>query len=279
MADILLLESYRTSLFQLKPILTPAYLAHTSWGVTESPDSDTAQPFNYVQQQALHLMNPQTSKHDPILRKLIFVSTGSWLASGHWVGSSYEATNRDYDPAIIHASVDTLLQNSSPNKISARFFGHMIIVALHAPLSDISDAAYSATMQREPTPTMVDRIRSWCRSFDVQTALEHALQIMDVVAMIPAMDLTISGERLGYIEAPHDALCIFNAGLVIWASRHTRFRQTAEKSPGSRSQLGQAVLVLKKMRLLLARTLGQVLQKLIQVESLKRAGGSAASTS
>lgn len=126
---------------------------------------------------------------------------------------------------------------------------------------------------------MVDRIRSWCRSFDVQTALEHALQIMDVVAMIPAMDLTISGERLGYIEAPHDALCIFNAGLVIWASRHTRFRQTAEKSPGSRSQLGQAVLVLKKMRLLLARTLGQVLQKLIQVESLKRAGGSAASTS
>ncbi|OAQ75033.1 fungal zn(2)-Cys(6) binuclear cluster domain-containing protein [Purpureocillium lilacinum] len=278
-ADILLLESYRTSLFQLKPILTPAYLAHTSWGVTESPDSDTAQPFNYVQQQALHLMNPQTSKHDPILRKLIFVSTGSWLASGHWVGSSYEATNRDYDPAIIHASVDTLLQNSSPNKISARFFGHMIIVALHAPLSDISDAAYSATMQREPTPTMVDRIRSWCRSFDVQTALEHALQIMDVVAMIPAMDLTISGERLGYIETPHDALCIFNAGLVIWASRHARFRQTAEKSPGSRSQLGQAVLVLKKMRLLLARTLGQVLQKLIQVESLKRAGGSAASTS
>ncbi|UNI15371.1 hypothetical protein JDV02_001908 [Purpureocillium takamizusanense] len=279
-ADILLLESYRTSLFQLKPILTPAYLAHTSWGDAASADSYSAQPLNYIQQQAFLLANQLEPKKELTLQKLILLSTSSWLGGGNWVGSSYEATNRDYDPAIIHASVDALIQNPcSTTNISARLFGHMIIVALHAPLSDLSEAAYSATMQREATPTMVGRIKSWRHSFDVETALEHALQIMDVVTMIPLIDLTAPAKRSGYVEAPHDALCIFNAGLVIWASKHTSFRQTAERSSGSRSRLGQAVIVLKKMRLLLARNLGQVLQKLVQVESLKRAGGSTASAS
>ncbi|KAJ6443563.1 fungal zn(2)-Cys(6) binuclear cluster domain-containing protein [Purpureocillium lavendulum] len=263
--DILLLESYRTSLFQLKPILTPACLAHTGWGGGEA---GSAQPLNFVEQQASHLTSPESS--ELTFTSLLLISTSSWLAGGHWVGSSYEAANRDYDPAIIHASIDVLLQqSSSSSNISARLFSRMIIVALHAPLVDISDAAYSATMQRKPTTAMVECIRSWCRSFDVEVAVEHALHILDTMAAIPVPGQAGSVKE-EYIEAPHDAHCVFSAALVIWASKHTKFRPTSEKSPEPMPQLRQAVQVLKRMRLLVARTLSQVLQKLTQVESSTR---------
>ncbi|PNY25650.1 Uncharacterized protein TCAP_04415 [Tolypocladium capitatum] len=272
LADIFLLESYRTSLFQLKPILTPAYLAHTKLGVGDSSDNPSTQLFNYVEQQASHLMTPDPSKPTTALSigNLVLISIGSWLASGQWAESSYEANNRDWEPSVIHNAIGPMLRGNHPHiQVSTLLLSHMIIVALHAPLTGISDAAYSTAMQRKPTTAVIETIRSWRRSFDLSMALQHALQIIDVTTKtILSVDRTISGDKANYIEAPHDALCIFNAALVVWASKGARVTQTSGPDSASISHLGQAVFALLRMRLVVARSLSKVLQTISKVEGL-----------
>lgn len=206
---------------------------------------------------------------------LALLSISSWIASGQWVGSSYEAGNRAWEPSIIHTSIDAMLHHSRlQDQTPTLFFGHMIIVGLYAPLSDISEAVGAIIVQRDPTTATIQSIRSWCRSFDMSIALDHALRILDVATQrIAPMERPTIGGTVSYIEAPHDALCIFNAALVIWASKCAKFSRTVLVASSSATHLAQAITALKRMQIAIVRTLCQVLQAVIKVEGSNPAAG------
>jgi hypothetical protein len=185
------------------------------------------------------------SIHDVALVGLI-----SSYAAGQWMANSYEAKNRKWQADVFDRFIAQILRSSPVRNIStiARLC-HMIGAALHTPFEYLRDAAYARTTAKTPAQSVSEVVKNWQLSADFDLSLDHAVKIIQMG--LPT-----------HPEAPHDALCLFNAGLVVWASS---FRGRKQRLPNDRPDLGhlaQAAGILSRMSPLLALNYCKILNAL-----------------
>lgn len=258
---MLLLECYRFSLLQLQPILTPPNLPIAKL----DPLTREQQSADLLGQYASVLCNDTVREGGLIsdYDSLSSISFSASLAMGNWIKSSYDAANREWRADIADR---LLLQKQkmleAKDRYSALLLCHMIGIALHAPLAEISLAAYHKTM-RSPIRAPTEQIlRNWLKSDDWHNALQHALdiQIAGKQLHIPP-ELEDPCQAFQYREAPHDAFCVYLAGLVIWVSGA---RALARFCGGQTSILNDIVFILRHSKVEVARNLYHILAFLSQ---------------
>lgn len=264
MEDLFLLESYRVSLFQLKPMFTPASLAASSHNALPLHVGDSGgwiKAFLLQQVQILSRKEPAEPLSDINHRTIPLISVASWFAQGRRLGESFEAANRQWQPSVIHSTLETYIKGiSEKGEIFNLSLAHMTAISLYTPLSHINDAAYFVSTQQTPDASTSQVLQDWRHSFDMPKALRHASLLLECANDKIASSPTVSS----YNEAPHDGLCFFNAALVVWASL------PAKEGWGTRSEgplqaislVLRAADVLNRLELAAASKMSQVLRVL-----------------
>lgn len=263
-ADVLLLESYRTSLLQLKPIWTPAYIINA---IVPSFTSDDEQLSSSSHKQNLVTADACFPQGTSTLNNLAIISILSWQASGQWSGNSFEAEGRHWDPYVFQLAVDRIVQNPSVQADpSTRLLAHMTILALYAPLVDITDLAYSISTRKAPTTPVNQCVRRWSSSSDVGIALEHSAQIIEIAynstTETSSANAQRSGHEVAFVGAPHDAHCVFNAALVTWITNQPSFARNTHSFRVAPSALKKACWVLMQLPIAAARAFVQMIEEL-----------------
>jgi hypothetical protein len=241
---------YRFSLHHQSPIMAPESLLRLAAPGQTTLNSTQAyiinQVFEGTSSNSVELGSfSVVSIHDVALVGLL-----SAYATGQWMTDSYEAKNRKWQTDVFDLFIAQILRTLPVrNTTTIARLCHMIGVALHTPFEFLRDAAYAKTTAKTPAQSVSEVVKNWQLSTDFDLSLDHAVKIIQLG--LPT-----------HPEAPHDALCLFNAGLVVWASS---FHGVNQRLPNNRPYIGhlaQAAGILSRMSPLLALNYCKILNTL-----------------
>jgi hypothetical protein len=259
--DVIMLECYRTTLFQqCPPLLSAAFLSDDDGDrvvVLDITPSSSASGGNSLLDRN-HLLSWSDIRH---------LSRLSGLCAGFFSKSSYEALNRRWDYEKLDRILRAIAANAenSAKDISQFILCRTIAVSLCAPISDIEESLDAATT-RADRRDVIAVIQNWKSSSDCVTALTHASSVIEAAQQYILLDRDST-----YIEAPHDAHCIFLCGLVIWAETRSSLTDEQQLSPLADKWLPIAIRVLASLQVAVADNMKAILSSVISDTTIRTA--------
>lgn len=214
------IEALRFALMQLPPVLSPfntRYIPSYINNVFNINPNEILQCFNETP-------NQETSS-DTAYQEIALIAVAAWNASGRWSPQTYEAENRRWRAELIETALlrFTTHHKSVQSHSSSMILSYMIVLSLNVSFSILVNTA-NCVMARRPVPSRVEETRAnWMQSNDQAKAVRHAKALLETAYEGFRWNSPGESYQPGLTadsgsEGPHDAICIYLAALVLWAT-------------------------------------------------------------
>jgi hypothetical protein len=218
--DIVTIEALRFTLMQLPPILSPFNTRYIPSYVNNM--------FNINSDAVLQCLNEtpgQEISSDTTYQEIALIAVASWNASGRWSPQTYEAGNRRWRAEPIETALlrFTTHHKSVKSHCSSMILCYMIVLSLYVSFGILASTA-NCVMAKRQVPSHVEETRvNWMQSNDQVKAVRHAKALLDTAYEGLRRNSPVDAYQPGFVadsgcEGPHDAICIYLAALVLWAT-------------------------------------------------------------
>lgn len=205
---------------QLPPVLSPFNTRYIPSYVNNM--------FNINSDAVLQCLNEtpgQEISSDTTYQEIALIAVAAWNASGRWSPQTYEAGNRRWRAELIETALlrFTTHHKSVKSQCSSMILCYMIVLSLHVSFGILVSTA-NCVMAKRQVPSHVEETRAnWMQSNDQLKAVRHAKALLDAAyegfrRNSPAEAYQSEFAADSGSEGPHDAICIYLAALVLWAT-------------------------------------------------------------
>lgn len=236
--DLLLLDSYRVAIFQLRPMFHRFKMKAIRGAVTRLESSSPSAQAHGVSDGNHHLLS--------------CIVPLSYFARIYCARPACVTSSNRWSPQTVEFYMHKLLTRQQDwwgRSPSWEILAYTALWVMRAPIELIHEVATDAARDnKSPDPETATLLSQWHRS-------DHFLVVFGHIEHVLAVAEKALKPINRHIEAPHEAMGIYLAGLVIWSSRFATWKPDHLRT----LRMERVIDIVSRYRVFVARSLVQIL--------------------
>lgn len=225
--DVYLLNFYRLCFIQVAPNLFPTWRGDFGFqtGTRQEGHYPSSLNENILRSVAIMMTPRSRTYHFNNTAQSTYCLAGISLLAFHSMIPS--DNNQMIETSLwrrefFELALDRWLQAQAPiSSPSIMVLFHISLLLMHVNMEKIHGLARLSVMDREADSTSLAWARAWRTSEDCEVSIWHATEIIEFALQSERRGLSGQGENQK-LEAPHTAMCLYLAVLILWASEVAR---------------------------------------------------------